>query len=186
MGSVVINGNTFPIYGTQAGAIAYLDARLGSTDWVTADTNDQKRSLVAATRWLDRGVIWNGTKTDPAQGLQFPREGLVCDGTSVPSDEVPVRIEQATYELALVLFLDPTAADTQDQGSNIASVGAGAASVSFFRPTIGGEAPRFPVPVMELVRCFVGSGISGSFAFGTDQESQFDLTDRYGLTEGFK
>ena len=46
---------------------------------------------------------YKGQRTDPTQVTAFPREGILIDGVTLPSDTIPARIKQAEMQLALEL-----------------------------------------------------------------------------------
>jgi hypothetical protein len=185
MGTVSISGVNYSIYGTHDGAKSYMRARLGAEAWDSASSENQKKSLVSATRWIDRGD-WAGDPVTPGQALKFEfRSGLTdCEGNPVATNVVAPGVAEACYELALVLLGDATASAAVDSGSNIKSVAAGSAAVSYFRPT-SGSAPIYPGEAGRLLRCYLDSGGASGFASGTDVESQFDNCDEYGLDEGY-
>lgn len=96
---IVANGSTLPIYGTLEKADNYFAMMLEGQRWTYTDRLKRFQALVSATRRIDR-LNFIGVKSNPNQFLQFPR------GTDTL---VPVDIEQACYELALVLLkgVDP-------------------------------------------------------------------------------
>lgn len=171
-------------YITASNAAAYFDDALYADAWDAATDAHKDKSLVTATRMLDR-QSWQGEKTDPAQPLQFPRTGLTyLDGTEVPSDALPQALLNATCELALALLGDSSVQTNTDTSSNIQNVTAGPASVTFFKPTSGS---RFPTIVQELVGLFlqsaIGSGTATPYVSGTCERSTFD--DDMSLTEPY-
>lgn len=192
--TLTIGGDTYSVYALTADPVAdatsYLAARIGST-WATATTLQKQQALVSAARMLDRAVSWSGTKTDPAQPLQWPRDSAMddCTGEPVTDGTIPDAIAFGEFELADILFRDATVQDSAGTGSNIKRVAAGSASVEFFTPTIDSGADlRLPVPVNDLVGCFFATldGLGGSTAFGTDAESAFDDPDEAAeRSEGF-
>lgn len=94
-------------YGSIAGANLYFGSqRLNSEPWETALPTDRQKSLIMATRAIDR-LNFAGEKTDEVQSLQNPRG----DDTVVPLD-----IELAAYECALK-YLDGV--DMQDEIESI-------------------------------------------------------------------
>ena len=113
-------------YATAADGDAYHDGHLYATAWTGATTPNKEKALVMATRLIDGEYQFNGFKRSDAQALQWPRErcpdpdrsgvGLVAGVLSggfawLPSDAVPVRVLQATCELARELIVaDRTAA----------------------------------------------------------------------------
>jgi hypothetical protein len=186
MGSVVISGNTYQIYGTSAAAVIYHDASIGDAGdaFNAAVANDQNKALVAATRMLDR-QRWKGLPVGVPQidvVLEWPRTGVTDRyGNAVSSLVVPDDLIVGAYELAAMLLDDSTLQDSATSGSNVASVGAGPAQVSFFRPTIGVYG-RFATRIQELVGQYLaGAATLFGEAFGNTEDdestSAFDTTD---------
>lgn len=95
----VSNATTFPIYGTIERADGYFASVLHGMRWEDTTRTRKLQALVSATKRIDMLNFW-GQKAVATQSLQFPR------GTDTT---VPVEIEHATYELALVLLkgIDP-------------------------------------------------------------------------------
>ncbi|MBK8006761.1 MAG: hypothetical protein IPK12_23515 [Gemmatimonadetes bacterium] len=88
-----------------AEATAYLEARLNSSAWTSASTEDQKAALVEATRELAFRA-WIGRKASTTQALPWPREWALdpdapVGGTYLDSTTIPQRLQDATCELAL-------------------------------------------------------------------------------------
>jgi hypothetical protein len=174
VGSVTINSNTYPIYGTNARANEYMDGRLGVDDW-PATADDQNKALVQARRWLDR-QSWCPEPTDPAQTTAWPRTGLTDkEGEPVATTTVPLEVEFAQYELALELAADPTAADTAVVQSNAKRLKAGSAEIENFRIS-DEEKTVFPAQVMDLVGLWLASSkdVIVGVAGGTETKSSFD------------
>jgi hypothetical protein len=99
-------------YGSVAAADAYHAARLNAA-W-TGDEAAKQAALIRASAYIDGKYqaqnscgrwesLFSGTKTGGrAQALQWPRTGATDnEGNDIPSNEVPIEIEQATYEAAL-------------------------------------------------------------------------------------
>lgn len=106
------------IYGTLADADAYHLAR-GNAGWTGTD-EAKNAALQRATDYIDgryrymtAGGCWmsmfRGKRTaGRAQDLEWPRTGATdSEGNEIPDDEVPVEVEHATYEAALLELLDP-------------------------------------------------------------------------------
>lgn len=199
--TLTIGSTTYSVYGLTADPIAdakaYFAGRLGTAAWDDADSGTRKAALVTAVRFLDRGVLWSGVQTDAAtpQPLQWPRDSATCNGDAVTDGTTPDRIVNGEFELALALLEDESIQDSQGTGSNIKKVGAGTASVEFFRPTQGTTSEtRFPTTVHELVGCYQDNAgtLGAPFASGVnkpanpDQTSSFDsCDDSYDLTQGY-
>ena len=106
-------------YADLADGNAYHDGHLYASAWTAASDAQKSVALVMATRLIDAEVQFNGTRTNAAQGLQWPRE--LCpdpDNVSVPlsvlmsmpSDYVPYNtvpklVVQATCEMARELLI---------------------------------------------------------------------------------
>ena len=99
-------------YGTVAAADAYHAAR-ANTAWA-GDEVAKQAALIRASAYIDGKYqfqnacgrwesLFSGSKTGGrAQALQWPRTGATDnEGNAIPVDEVPIEIEQATYEAAL-------------------------------------------------------------------------------------
>jgi hypothetical protein len=186
MGAVIIpavTGTEYTVYGSVAGLTAYANSSLTwFAAWFAATVDDRARAMVEASKLLDRQA-WDGS------GVGWPRTGV----TALPPSKVPVvdgvtpdEIIDGAYELALAMLAKPAVVAGTSTSSNVQSVGAGSATVSFFSPVTGG---RFPDRVMELIGwAFAGSSSSdtiapmGSYASGTDGCSQFDRRDEYDLS----
>ena len=121
------------------------------------------RTLIAAARMLDL-LPWQGAPTGMLNGqptpLAWPRTGVVVDGVAIDSTTVPVEITRAEYELAPLIFADPSIQGKRDTGSNIRRVGgAGVPEVEFWAPTsaAAGTATLLPVAIQRLVGKYLAS-----------------------------
>lgn len=86
----------------------YFATRLNSTVWECAIPTDKAKSLIMATRSIDR-LFFSGSKTDPLQYLEFPRKGA----TNVPDD-----IKIACCEIAYA-YLDGIEMELELQNLNV-------------------------------------------------------------------
>lgn len=189
MGTVTINGSVYQVYGDLPSATIYMQAapHLASS-WATATPDQQASALVSATRMLEN-MVWQGVRTAPAPGqpLEWPRTGVVDRyGAAVDSSTIPAAVLNGAYELAgAIRMSSKVITDASGTSSNKKVVQAGSARVEFFVPVAG---TRLPTPVVEWLGQFLagagGAGAPWPEAYGTDGESQFDLTDRFGLNRG--
>ena len=175
MGTVTIGGASYDVYGTLAGAVTHWQAGLGAPAVAWGDANEAARSkaLVNAYRLLER------------------QRWLTEYNTFLLRDAV-VKIQEASYEIAGVLLVDPSLLTSETSGKNIKSVGgAGVPTVEFFNPTLG-ITGRFPINIQELLADYLagesGGVVSGSFSSGTDgtqTSTAGDVTGyfTYGLTK---
>lgn len=184
-------------YFTSYATLAEADKRMlvdpvRGGKWDLLDDNKKKSYLLAATNRLDL-LLWRGSKTGGAeQDNAWPRTAMeYCDGTPVATDEVPIDVEVATIIQAGSIVLDPGVSDAGGSGTNIKSVGAGSASVSFFQPKVGGVIQD--VTVGSLLRCYLqssvsGGGSTGPLSSGTGSDSQgssFSDPCRFGVNRGY-
>lgn len=146
-----------------------------ATAWLALGDADATKTLVSATRYLDR-LPWDGTATHLLDGqpttLAWPRSGVIVNGVEIDSLTVPIEITEATYELAVMIGAKPGLVSQPDQGSNIKRAGGGGApEVEFFAPSSAarGTAGQLPYVVQQLVGKFLASpsvalegGISGA------------------------
>ena len=180
---VTISAVDFSVYCDEVDAAAYLLGRLETTAWDDADPDTRAKALVTATRFLDRQA-WQGTKTEAANDLEWPKTGVLYrDGSAVDDSELPQQLIDACVELALALLSDATIQEqTDNTGSNVASVGAGPAQVAFFRPTSG---TRFPTIIDELIGQFLAGEVSATWGevFGDDVEAESDSDDRFDFND---
>lgn len=146
-------------YGTVAEADAYHAARANAA-WAGDDVVKQA-ALIRASVYIDgryrkllASGVWQslfpGVKTEGrGQAREWPRTGAEdYEGHAIPSDQVPVEVEQAAYEAALRELAEPgslspdfVAASTvkrQKVGpiEEEFSVGAGADGAASVRPVI--------------------------------------------------
>ena len=172
LGSVSISGNAYDIFGSQNRAIEYHNANInGSLFTDSTDFTGQQRLLVTAYRWL--------TRQDWKSGFPVPSSGLV-----------PLGIEFAQYELALVLVENPEAVNQRSTGSNDKRLRAGSAEIEFFSRTdgssgaFGGEGP-FPPQVSDLIQDYLAGGstiITPSVGGLTRKSNTLDV-DSFDLNE---
>ena len=90
-------------YATVIEADAYFEDRLDVAAWDSAEEDKKSQALVTATAYLNT-VVWIGYAISESQPLAFPRVGAYFDPrvgyNIVLPDTVPLRIIEATYELA--------------------------------------------------------------------------------------
>lgn len=149
-------GETATIYGTIAAAKTYIATKYGPQydAWraLNANDDDRKRTLASATALIDQQAWLTAYNT---LGLR----------------DVVAAFPTASYELAVMVLADPSIVTLADQGSNIQSVAASGASVSYFNPTTKFAAPLPPI-LMRLLGNYLASltnagpvspsGLSGS------------------------
>jgi len=83
--------------------VAYVTAYYASrndTVWADLDLEVQEAAIVKATAYLDSKYRWRGYRVTSLQALSWPRSGVELDGFLLDASVVPVRIKDATAELA--------------------------------------------------------------------------------------
>ena len=169
VGSVEISANTFPVFGDLDRAIQYILGSTNGTEFIEAPGLEQKRALITAKRWLDR-QNWKA-------GFPVPTDGLV-----------PLGIEMAQYELAILLVENGEAFTERSTGSNERVLQAGSARIEFFSRTDGGAGEgEFPVQVSSLLTPYLaGKGtIITPAVGGTGNQSKALGVDQLGITEPY-
>lgn len=101
-------------YGTISAADAYHATSANGAVWLAGTESAKESALIRASRALDGmyGKRYPGTPTaGRAQSLGWPRIGAYdhCAQEFLPSEEVPVEVEEAAYALALVELQTPGA-----------------------------------------------------------------------------
>lgn len=166
-------------------ANTYLGDSIRAASWDFLDDDTKNKCLLTAFRLLER-QCWNGTKTGgAAQVAQNPRTGLTLrDGTELDSDEVAQQVLDAQCELAFELSLDTDLETSKSTGSNISSLGAGSARISYFKSTKG---DRFSFIVWELISALLcgSAAYSAPFIPGTGEDCTTQTDAGFGLNEGF-
>lgn len=81
-------------YGSLTEANDYFAQKLYSDVWYSHDPDLRVKAMRDATQRIDR-LNFVGIRTDSSQELQFPRNG---------SNDIPVNIKRATYEIAFQLL----------------------------------------------------------------------------------
>lgn len=103
MAAFIIRGWTLDYYGSIAGLMAYLLAR--GRDAPILSDDEYAAALLVASEWIDAvyGRAFPGYKVGMrSQVRQWPRAGAYdVNAYVIPSDSVPVEVENATYEAAV-------------------------------------------------------------------------------------
>jgi hypothetical protein len=146
-------------YATVAFADDYFSTRLWTSTWEEAGEDDKARALMMATRLLDVWFDWYGSVASLTQALLWPRRGVIKPGIAedlvgsvdnpwgepfavlLDSDEIPVRIKEATAELAGQLLVSDRTADSDTETQGIKSLKAGPISLEF-----SGDVTAKPIP----------------------------------------
>lgn len=152
----------------------YFDGRLNATAWpptsAGADLLIKQKALVMMTARIDQEQ-YRGIKTDPLQRLKFPRIGLTDEGgLLLPNDEVPLQVEQATYEGSLWLLQAGTSDPTGPTGLELfKSIKAGTVELEMWERTISDSLASSGLPpnVIRLLQPFITSYDTPVARFGS-------------------
>jgi hypothetical protein len=149
--TITIGSGTETILGTLAAAQAYVEMMPGDRyeAWDEATETQQKKTLVAAVRYLN-GLAWSE------------------DYDTLAERDAVTAFQEAQYELAVLIFEDSEVTDEADQGSNIQSLKAGSAGITFHNPTTKG-APKLPPVLMRLVGSYLAATQTSGPQGGTGQ-----------------
>lgn len=180
--TVTIGEDIYDVYADDTAADLYLAATITAAGdaWRAATAVTKARALVSATRWID-AATWQGSKTDSAQPLAWPRSGI--DG--VDEDAWPQAIPDACIEMAAMLVADPDLRSNQRQAI-ARRLQAGTVSIEYWRGSQVEVATFFPTDIMGMIGEWLdgqNSGLGNGIATGTDGESAFE--DGYGFNSGF-
>src|SRR3954454_19512206 len=111
------NANTYALVADGDG---YHEAHLYATAWTASSTPNKEAALAMATRLIDEEFQFNGFKAKSSQALQWPRARCPAPGLEpypfvpgsltfvspyVAADKVPMRVMQATCEMARELLI---------------------------------------------------------------------------------
>ena len=104
-GNCVAGANAFV---TRAELITFAGDYDPATTVPSDTTTDA--AIMRASQWLSTYPTWDGAMTcgRGLQGLSWPRTGVTdCNGDSIPDDEVPAEVKQATHLAALAELSSP-------------------------------------------------------------------------------
>lgn len=186
MATVTIGSSTYDVYSDVATADIYFNASTRFEEWDAFTDDEKARGLVQSTRLIDRQV-WEGEKTatSPEEPGQFPRTGLTdCYGDAVDSTTVPAQVIEASQLLAIDIMGGNTVETSRTQEDTTKRLKADTVEIENFRLDSSVTSGRFPLPVMDLISCFLSSStqIAGSLSYGTDGEA---ADNDFTLNEGF-
>ncbi len=125
---VVVEDGTSKTNSNSYVSIADID------EWVLTNPHDSTWSVltdaakngyaVMSCRVLDEQMDWDGSQSDSDQALDLPRSGMIDkNGNSIDSDEIPSEVVNAQSELARLLAISDTTADSDMKGFKQIEVG---------------------------------------------------------------
>lgn len=164
--TITIGGKDYPAFADRADANDYLAVSPGATAWRALPDDDASRGpyLIEATRILLRQNWQAGALDDP----------------------VPQAIIDASIELAAAMAGGYDAANQASTASGVKRQKAGSVEQEFFAPgLVTPVGNRFPLPVWELIKGYLGggegaAGLGGSIASGTCGRSISEIPYDFG------
>ena len=111
----VMSSSTFNAYCDVAFADAYHGGRLHNDAYRCASTADKEAGLIWATR-LFNSIMWAGSRVAETQPQAWPRQWVEFEGYYLSPLSIPVRIKNATAELAMWLLAGDTTAPAGTEG----------------------------------------------------------------------
>lgn len=182
---IEIGGINYPSYASLVEANRRLAADpIRSAPWAAAVEDNKRIYLVAATRRLDL-LRWAGQPTSPSQATEFPRTGLSFRGESIPDDQIPAALENATIVLAGTIASNPRAAD-KVTGRSIRKVRAGPADIEFARSARQSTPLIADETAFELIRQWLTAGLTaGTGPFVSGACPGRSIEDDYKRIRGF-
>lgn len=152
-------GQTAEIHGTFDAAEEYLGIMYGDTydTWNALSDDNKKKTLAAAVRYLN-AQQWSD------------------DADTFAERDAITEFATAQYELAVLIADDPALTQSLTSGSNIQSLNAGSAGLTFFAPTSleQGTATKLPPIVDRLVGAYLAATSVSSLIGGYGNEGDCD------------
>ena len=155
-----VGGENANSYISLLDAQKYFDGKFYNSTWLGLTEDQQRITLVEATRMIDALYNFNGTitNTDPRQALKWPRTGAYdCEGILVDTDTIPQEVKNAVCEQADYVAVTNAVSTTNNEYEK-ASVGKGAVDVTY---KDGYTVQQIANPVLDFLRC-LGDAISSA------------------------
>jgi len=153
-GTIVANANSF-VTVEDATAILEIDFRVGPV-WAALSEDDQQKSLVMATMYLEDNWQWFGKRTGPLldppeeQPLKWPRTGMKdCEGNCIAANVIPTEVKRATAQLAM--WLRNNDGNEQLEAEGIKRFRSDEVEIEWQDGYAGRVAPEF---LSKLLKCF--------------------------------
>jgi len=137
-GSIVTDANSYV-------SVADLEEFALARNITLPATDPEKEALLIAAMDYLEAQRYKGNKYSRDQELQWPRSGVVIDGFTVGTDEIPTDLKKAELQLAVEAIntsLQPNVIPSA-KGAVIQETVEGAVSVSYAEPVSPGAQPVF-------------------------------------------
>jgi hypothetical protein len=173
--TLTVETGTFNPAANSYASVAEADARhmnsISADAWDLYDTQQKEQRLITATRLLDTMFDWLGEPIRQDQPLGFPRRNLYdMYGRATVLQRVPVKVKDATIDLALWLSGETTTSTTAAaSGDVIEEISLGPIGIKMAVPTAAAAVsvtrPLVPSEIVLALRQF-GQYIGGGAAVG--------------------
>lgn len=141
-------------YISVANADAYFTKR-GITAWAALTNTNKEAGILYATAYIDAAFNWPGYLKSQTQSLDWPRSGAYDAEKRLLDGSVPLKIKDATCELALVHATQESLNTTFDRGGMIKSETVGPLSVEYESGAPSGKTYPF---VNEILSSLTSTG----------------------------
>lgn len=111
-----------------AESLAMYAVKFGRT--IPATESEQEALLRRAAVQM-MALTWKGSKSNPRQGLSWPRRGAQVDGEILSPTYIPARIEYGQMALAVEIYADDIDPPSQRTGAVVKERVEGAAEVQY-------------------------------------------------------
>lgn len=114
-------------------ATSTAEARV-SNEWVKTQLPEDATIRVITTVKGDDEcfIVWNGSPVDEVQALSWPRKGMTTrNGFELPSTEVPKRLKEWQFEIALGLATEDRTAENAATALGLVGLKAGPVDLKF-------------------------------------------------------
>jgi len=117
---------------------AYAETLLSdeAVGWIAEASDEKKKAAaISATRMIEANVNFIGNRKTDTQALAWPRENVVVDGQEISDSILPIPIQYATAELAIMLLANGGSVSRSETDANVSSVnvGKGAVAIGFHK-----------------------------------------------------
>ena len=142
-------------YITVAEYNAFLDARYVSRSAISEA--QAEAYILRATDYFET-LKFQGWKHEELQAMQWPRSNIIIDGFSVNSDEIPIEVKLALYELAYAYeqgygITDPVSRETISESVGSLSVTYKSSSADrTLTPAATKALTKLTIPTSRVVR----------------------------------
>lgn len=145
-------------YVSSAEMLDYVSTRVPDsavlTAWNALTTDQQSMYVVNATRSIDQLCEWSGERYFREQKLDWPRTGVWVDGWLQPETEVPMKVKEATFEMA-IWAMSNNGLVAVGQNASFDSIKVGPINIDF-NERVGGTADKYFPDIVPILLSDLG------------------------------